>query len=373
MAETGKGHRQRLKERFLAGEPRAGTDEALLELLLTYAIPQKDVQPLAARLLVTFGTLPAVLAADLPALCAVDGIGEHAATLLRLTARIGRNHTSPPRTVTSVLPPTKEVAPRAKLTAVSHTPAQMGIAPEEASGEGTRWRAGGPYTAANASKAGLIEETRLALLANARLRDLAAARRELLDGGLPQRSRATREVIVRVIQDRLVAWRPPPWVCKDLTASVEAPDTPDFPLLLLLHAARQDALLYDVARAVIWPRRQEGLGTISRVDVQRFLDQALPSHAEIDGWSVATREKLAGNLLTILRDYGLLQGAQGSATKRIVEPVVSPRAAAHLARLLTEEGIDAAALYRHDDWRIWLLDPPRAQALVTAAGEGVAR
>jgi DNA repair protein RadC len=51
MADTGKGHRQRLKERFLAGEPSSQSDEALLELLLTYAIPQKDVQPLARHLI----------------------------------------------------------------------------------------------------------------------------------------------------------------------------------------------------------------------------------------------------------------------------------------------------------------------------------
>ena len=45
MADTGKGHRQRLKARFLTGEAQGGTDEALLKLLLTYAIPQKDVRP----------------------------------------------------------------------------------------------------------------------------------------------------------------------------------------------------------------------------------------------------------------------------------------------------------------------------------------
>jgi hypothetical protein len=189
----------------------------------------------------------------------------------------------------------------------------------------------------------------------------------LLDGGLPQRSRATRETIVRVMQERLVAWLPPAWVCDDLVASAEAPDAPDLRLLLLLHAVRQDVLLYDVVQEVIWPRWQEGLSAISRVDVQRFLDHALPSHPEIDGWSVATREKLAGNLLTILRDYGLLQGAQGSATKRIVEPVISTRAASHLARLLAEEGVGAAAIPRHDDWRIWLLDATRAQALAVAS------
>ena len=45
------GHRQRLRERFLVRESGALTDEALLELLLCYAIPQRDVQPLAKRLI----------------------------------------------------------------------------------------------------------------------------------------------------------------------------------------------------------------------------------------------------------------------------------------------------------------------------------
>lgn len=179
---------------------------------------------------------------------------------------------------------------------------------------------------------------------------------------------------MRVIQERLVAWRPPAWVCADLVASAQAaPAAPDLRLLLLLHTARQDHLLYEVLQQLIWPHRQAGLSAISRVDVQRFLDQSLAAHAEIDGWSVATREKLAGNLLTILRDYGLLQGAQGSATKRIAEPVVSPRVAAHLARLLAAEGLPAADIPHHDDWRVWLLAAPRAQALMTAVAGEMAR
>jgi len=86
VANTGKGHRHRhrLKERFLAGEASALSDETLLELLLTYAIPRTDVQPLAAQLLVTFGSLHGVLNATHAALCAIDGIGEHAAVLLQL-------------------------------------------------------------------------------------------------------------------------------------------------------------------------------------------------------------------------------------------------------------------------------------------------
>lgn len=79
------GHRERLKAHFIAGDEEAHTDEALLELLLTYAIPQRDVQPLAKKLIATFGSLSAVLSADMSMLCNQEGIKEHSAILLKLT------------------------------------------------------------------------------------------------------------------------------------------------------------------------------------------------------------------------------------------------------------------------------------------------
>jgi len=78
------GHRQRLRKLFLQGDPHALTDEALLELLLTYAIPQKDVQPLARALLAHFGSLTSVLEADVASLCGVKGIAQNTAALLKL-------------------------------------------------------------------------------------------------------------------------------------------------------------------------------------------------------------------------------------------------------------------------------------------------
>ena len=79
------GHRERLKAHFIAGDEEAHTDEALLELLLTYAIPQRDVQPLAKKLIATFGSLSDVLSADITTLCKQEGIKEHSAVLLKLT------------------------------------------------------------------------------------------------------------------------------------------------------------------------------------------------------------------------------------------------------------------------------------------------
>ncbi|MFZ1466024.1 MAG: BrxA family protein [Anaerolineae bacterium] len=230
----------------------------------------------------------------------------------------------------------------------------------------TTWRATGPYLPTNASKTGLLDETRQFLVTYARRRDVDATARELLDGALPQRSRETRRTIVRIIETRLTRWNPPDWVLSDLVAFAAAHDTDTLKSALLLHAARQDVLLVDAVLHVIVPRWAEHTLEISRADVQRYLDAAEPLHPEIAGWSRETREKLTGNLLSILRDYGLLVG---TAAKRIVAPIVPPGVVAHLARLLIAEGISPEELPLHPDWRLWLWEPERAaRALANLPG-----
>jgi len=79
-----KDHRKRLRQRFLAGGADALPDYELLELLLTLAIPQKDVKPLAKSLIARFGSFNQVLTASPEALQEVDGIKEAAATALKV-------------------------------------------------------------------------------------------------------------------------------------------------------------------------------------------------------------------------------------------------------------------------------------------------
>ena len=82
------GHRERLRLRFLHGDASSRTEEAVLELLLTFAIPQRDVRPLAKALLSHFGSLDNVLAADAEALCKVDGIKTTATALLKVVEHL---------------------------------------------------------------------------------------------------------------------------------------------------------------------------------------------------------------------------------------------------------------------------------------------
>ena len=109
MPDTGnKGHRQRLRDRFASGEESSRSEEALLELLLTYAIPQKDVQPLAKQLLSEYGSLPSLLETSMETLCQSDGVKENSAVLLKLVDWI-RQHHGPKRHDKETLKPPKQV------------------------------------------------------------------------------------------------------------------------------------------------------------------------------------------------------------------------------------------------------------------------
>lgn len=86
------GHRQRMKERFLANGERAFNDCQLLELLLFYSVPRGDTNPLAHRLLNQFHSLSAVMEASVEDLLTVDGVGEHTALLIHLLPQFARRY-----------------------------------------------------------------------------------------------------------------------------------------------------------------------------------------------------------------------------------------------------------------------------------------
>ncbi|MEM6662720.1 MAG: DNA repair protein RadC [Pseudomonadota bacterium] len=71
-----KGHRARLRERFMSAGAASVADYEMLELLLFRAIPRRDVKPLAKRLIEEFADFNGVISAPVQRLNAVSGIGE---------------------------------------------------------------------------------------------------------------------------------------------------------------------------------------------------------------------------------------------------------------------------------------------------------
>ena len=84
------GHREKMRRRFLSGGLDSFAPHEALELLLYYAIPRRDTNPIAHALMDRYGSLSAVLSAPVEDLKKVEGIGESAAVLLSVVAQLGR-------------------------------------------------------------------------------------------------------------------------------------------------------------------------------------------------------------------------------------------------------------------------------------------
>ena len=79
------GHRARLRKKFLDEKLE---EYELLELLLTYAIPRRDVRALSRQLYKKYGTIPNLLSAPMESLLQNEGIKESTATFFKVIHKL---------------------------------------------------------------------------------------------------------------------------------------------------------------------------------------------------------------------------------------------------------------------------------------------
>lgn len=79
------GHRARLRQKFLDGQL---TEYEILELLLTYAIPRRDVRTLSRQLYKKYGSIHHLISSPFESLLENDGIKENTATFFKLIHKL---------------------------------------------------------------------------------------------------------------------------------------------------------------------------------------------------------------------------------------------------------------------------------------------
>ena len=86
------GHRKRVKDEFVAGGCRIDnmSPHKVLELALFYAIPRKDTNEIAHRLINKFGSINNVLSATIEELTSIEGVAENTAVFLKLINQVAR-------------------------------------------------------------------------------------------------------------------------------------------------------------------------------------------------------------------------------------------------------------------------------------------
>jgi DNA repair protein RadC len=82
------GHRERMREKFRAYGREVMHSHELLEMLLFYAVPYKNTNPLARRLMLRFSSLDGVFSASRDELMEVEGVGPKIADLLITVGKV---------------------------------------------------------------------------------------------------------------------------------------------------------------------------------------------------------------------------------------------------------------------------------------------
>lgn len=82
------GHRKRLREKVKNNGLKALSEHEIVELLLNYAIPRQNTNPLAHELINNFGSLSKVIDADYYDLLKVKGMGEESVLFINIISSL---------------------------------------------------------------------------------------------------------------------------------------------------------------------------------------------------------------------------------------------------------------------------------------------
>lgn len=205
----------------------------------------------------------------------------------------------------------------------------------------------------NASKGALIDESARVFTAIGTAASVDEVRERVLRGTLLiQRSATNRKRIWTSIQTRYLI-RDMPWLMELLAekCALGAHSTEFTSLLYLLYVLR-DRLTLEFVTTVLWTKGHRARPAVSREDVLDLLHSAAKQEPQIDRWSESTRIKLAGSVLTALRDFGVLEGTQ---KKALVQPPLPLSTAEALLRILITEGCRGRRVLEDHTWRLFLL------------------
>lgn len=211
------------------------------------------------------------------------------------------------------------------------------------------------YTSALSSKGALLEETLTVLRLVDQGHSIEDVRTMVVDQDLlGKTSESTRRTEWKNIYRRYLSESN----CKHARTLarmvVHAPDRQTQKLVLFYELCRSTPLLHGTTIECVYPRYAKGFSGIDKSVIQQYFDELSTDHPEIAEWSPQTRKKVISNTLTVLRDFGLLEGSQRKTFSRLYVP--SP-AFVYVLYRLADDGLTAARpIVEAQEWRLFFLD-----------------
>jgi Putative inner membrane protein (DUF1819) len=134
--------------------------------------------------------------------------------------------------------------------------------------------------------------------------------------------------------------------------------------LLYFHSAVADRLLHDTVTKLLAPMRDRGLVDIGVKDFEHPLAKWVDEGKTKGHWSDPTITRIAQGLLSVLRDFGILQGAMNKKIAPFYLPVESFAYVVFYLRLQQASG---AKLIEMPEWKLFFLQREGVERLLFEA------
>lgn len=122
--------------------------------------------------------------------------------------------------------------------------------------------------------------------------------------------------------------------------------------ILFFFAAQNDRLLYDAVTVFIPSKKQHGSDEISVPMTVEWINQLVAENKTTTPWSEKTILRCAQELLSTLRDFGILEGV---ISKKITPFYLPLEAFAYIAFYLNLQVPSGERLIHHPDWKLFFL------------------
>jgi hypothetical protein len=124
--------------------------------------------------------------------------------------------------------------------------------------------------------------------------------------------------------------------------------------ILYFHATQSDRLLHDVVTELLASIHQQGRQDVSVSDIKIWIKKQISQGKTQNSWPETTVTRCAREVLSTLRDFGILQGA---AKKRIAPIYLSVEAFAYIALYLRQSQPSGERLIHAPEWQLFFLSP----------------
>lgn len=122
--------------------------------------------------------------------------------------------------------------------------------------------------------------------------------------------------------------------------------------LLYFHSARSDKLLFDTVVDFLLPRLSQGIFDIQVQDIKQKINEFVRDGKTTSAWSDYTTTRVSQGLLSTLRDFGILQGANN---KKIAPSFLPSESFAYLVFYLKQSQPSGVKLLQLPDWKLFFM------------------